>query len=478
MFHRRYRLYASLLLAADVLAGLWGLCLAYYLRYYLVRFAPLEISNFFNPELLPFRDYLLYLLIATPLWVLLLMLTQRYSAVVRLPLGVQAFRVLQFVVAAGFSLGFLTYSFKLLVSRPVFFAFWCFVGLILLLNRVILHWILRSGNINEHSQIKILIAGTDERARQVGRLVESYKMWGYHVVGYLSSEEDQNSSQDLEVVGSLKDLPHLLYEHVVDEIIFAGTQRKNLEEFEELVELCQDLGIRIRVATDFLLNLTSEVSLEYLESLPMLTFSTVPDDTIGILAKRVVDVLVASVLLVGFSPFALITGAFIKLTSSGPIFYTQVRCGLYGRKFKLVKFRTMIEGAEDKLWEIKHLNEMEGPVFKMRNDPRVTPLGRVLRKFSVDELPQVWNVLKGEMSIVGPRAPLLEEVQHYTTKQRRRLSVKPGITCLWQVSGRNDIDFNRWMELDLEYIDNWSFWLDIRIMLKTIPAVFTARGAR
>jgi len=478
MFHRQYRLYANLLLAVDVLAGLWGLYLAYYLRYYLVRFAPLEISSFFNPELLPFRDYLLYFLIAAPLWVLLLRLTQRYSAVVRLPLRVQAFRVLQFVVAAGFSMGFLTYSFKLLVSRPVFFAFWCFAGLILLLNRVILHWILRSGNINEHSQIKILIAGTDERARQVGRVVESYKMWGYHIVGYLSSEEDRESSQDLEVVGSLKDLPHLLHEHVVDEIIFLGSQRKNLEEFEELVELCQDLGIRIRVAADLLLNLTSEVSLEYLENLPMLTFSTVPDDTIGILAKRVMDVLVASVLLVVFSPFSLITGAFIKLTSSGPIFYTQVRCGLYGRKFRLAKFRTMIEGAEDKLWEIKHLNEMKGPVFKMRNDPRVTSLGQVLRKFSIDELPQVWNVLKGEMSIVGPRAPLPEEVQHYTTKQRRRLSVKPGITCLWQVSGRNDIDFNKWMELDLEYIDNWSIWLDIRIMLKTIPAVFTARGAR
>jgi len=478
MFHRQNQLYANLLLAADVLAGLWGLYLAYYLRYYLVRFAPLEISSFFNPELLPFRDYLLYFLIAAPLWVLLLMLTQRYSAVVRLPLGVQAVRVLQFMVAAGFSMGFLTYSFKLLVSRPVFFAFWCFVGLILLLNRLMLHWILVSGNINEHSQIKILIAGTDERARRVGRLVESYKMWGYHIVGYLSSEEGQEPPQDLEVVGSLKELPHLLHEHVVDEIIFLGSQKRNLEEFEELVELCQDLGIRIRVATDFLLHLTSEVSLEYLENLPMLTFSTVPDNTFGILAKRVVDVLVASVLLVVFSPFALITGAFIKWTSSGPIFYRQVRSGLYGRKFTLAKFRTMIEGAEDKLWEIKHLNEMEGPVFKMRNDPRVTPLGRVLRKFSIDEIPQVWNVLKGEMSIVGPRAPLPEEVHHYTTKQRRRLSVKPGITCLWQVSGRNDIDFSRWMELDLEYIDNWSFWLDIRIMLKTIPAVFTARGAR
>jgi exopolysaccharide biosynthesis polyprenyl glycosylphosphotransferase len=478
MFHRQHRLYANLLLAADVLAGLWGLYLAYYLRYYLVRFAPLEISSFFNPELLPFRDYLLYFLIAVPLWALLLMLTQRYSAVLRLPLGVQAFRVLQFLVATGFFMGFLTYSFKLLVSRPVFFAFWVFVGLILLFNRVILHWLLRTGNINEHSQIKILIAGTDDRARRVGQLVESYKMWGYHIVGYLSSEEGQEPPQDLEVIGSLKELPSLLHEHVVDEIIFLGSQRGNLEEFEGLVELCQDLGIRIRVATDFLLNITSEVSLEYLENLPMLTFSTVPEDTIGILAKRVVDVLVALVLLVVFSPFTLITGAFIKLTSSGPMFYRQVRCGLYGRKFELVKFRTMIDGAEDKLWEIKHLNEMGGPVFKMRNDPRVTRLGRVLRKFSIDEIPQAWNVLKGEMSIVGPRAPLLEEVQHYTTKQRRRLSVKPGITCLWQVSGRNDIDFSRWMELDLEYIDTWSFWLDIRIMLRTIPAVFSARGAR
>ncbi len=478
MFHRQHRLYANVLLAADVLAGLWGLYLAYYLRYYLVRFAPLEISSFFNPELLPFRDYLLYFLITAPLWVLLLMLTQRYSAVVRLSLGVQAFRVLQFIVAAGFSMGFLTYSFKLLVSRPVFFAFWCFAGLILLLNRVILHWVLRSGNINEHSQIKILIAGTDERARRVGQVVESYKMWGYHVVGYLSSDDGQKPPQDLEVVGSLKELPRLLHEQVVDEVIFLGSQRRNVEEFEELVELCQDLGIRIRVAADFLLNLSSEVSLEYLENLPMLTFSTVPDDTLGILAKRIMDVLVASILLVVFSPFALITAALIKLTSSGPIFYTQVRCGLYGRKFKLVKFRTMIDGAEDKLWEIKHLNEMGGPVFKMRNDPRVTPLGRLLRKFSIDELPQVWNVLKREMSIVGPRAPLPEEVKHYTTKQRRRLSVKPGITCLWQVSGRNNIDFSRWMELDLEYIDNWSFWLDIRIMLRTIPAVFTARGAR
>jgi lipopolysaccharide/colanic/teichoic acid biosynthesis glycosyltransferase len=174
----------------------------------------------------------------------------------------------------------------------------------------------------------------------------------------------------------------------------------------------------------------------------------------------------------------ILTAIAIKVTSPGPVFYQQIRCGLYGRRFALTKFRTMIDGAEDKLWEIRHLNEMDGPVFKMRDDPRVTPLGKFLRKSSIDELPQLWNVVKGEMSIVGPRAPLLEEVKHYSIPQRRRLSVKPGITCLWQVSGRSDISFQRWMDMDLEYIDNWSVWLDVIIMLKTIPAVFTGKGAR
>ena len=245
-----------------------------------------------------------------------------------------------------------------------------------------------------------------------------------------------------------------------------------------MIRLCGELGVRTRVAAEFFPTSTSRVSLEFLENLPLITFSTVPEHNVGIIAKRMVDFLVAAVMLIVLFPLMLVTAILIKITSPGPVLYRQVRCGLYGRRFRLVKFRTMVDGAEDKLWEIKHLNEMEGPVFKMRNDPRVTAVGRFLRKFSVDELPQVWNVIKGEMSLVGPRAPLLEEVENYATKQRRRLSVKPGITCLWQVSGRNDIDFNEWMELDLQYIDNWSFWLDIRIMLMTIPAVFTGRGAR
>ena len=157
--------------------------------------------------------------------------------------------------------------------------------------------------------------------------------------------------------------------------------------------------------------------------------------------------------------------------------YAQTRCGLNGRRFTLYKFRTMIEGAEEIQQELLHLNEMDGPVFKLKEDPRVTRLGRFLRRFSLDELPQFWNVLRGDMGLVGPRPPIPDEVRRYQRWQRRRLSMKPGLTCLWQISGRNQVDFDRWIRLDLEYIDSWSPWLDMKILLKTVPAVLSGRGA-
>ena len=167
----------------------------------------------------------------------------------------------------------------------------------------------------------------------------------------------------------------------------------------------------------------------------------------------------------------------IKAVYGGTVLYRQTRCGLHGRRFTLFKFRTMVEDAEQQQRHLSHLNEMDGPVFKMKRDPRVTRLGRWLRRLSLDELPQLWNVLKGDMSLVGPRPPVPQEVSAYQRWQRRRLSMRPGLTCLWQIQGRNDLDFDRWMELDLEYIDNWSPLLDIKILAKTIPVVLTGRGA-
>jgi exopolysaccharide biosynthesis polyprenyl glycosylphosphotransferase len=193
--------------------------------------------------------------------------------------------------------------------------------------------------------------------------------------------------------------------------------------------------------------------------------------------KRIGDVVFGTALLILSLPVFILAALAIKLTSKGPILYRQVRCGLDGKPFTFLKFRSMIEGADEKRKDIAHLNEAEEPIFKISSDPRVTPVGRFLRRTSIDELPQLLNVLRGEMSLVGPRPPLPHEVERYNGWQRRRLSMKPGLTCLWQVSGRSTLSFEKWVELDLRYIDHWSPWLDLKIMLRTVPAVASLKGA-
>jgi len=213
--------------------------------------------------------------------------------------------------------------------------------------------------------------------------------------------------------------------------------------------------------------------------LSLLTMGTKPRDEVLLFVRRIVDVVVSALLLVALSPlFALIALA-IKWSSPGVVLFRQIRCGLHGRPFVFLKFRTMREDAEALKPALAEFNEMDGPVFKMTNDPRiVNRLGHFLRRTSLDELPQLWNILRGDMSFVGPRPAVLDEVREYEPWQRRRLSMPPGLTCLWQISGRSDLTFAEWMRLDLEYIDNWSLWLDLKIALKTIPAVLLGRGAK
>ena len=250
-----------------------------------------------------------------------------------------------------------------------------------------------------------------------------------------------------------------------------------LEEFEEAFLLCSELGIRARVALYFP-HMKARVVLEELEGIPLLTFTNTPGAPFPLFLKWFGDIGASALGMALTMPLLPFIAIAIKLGSKGPVLYSQERCGLNGRRFTLYKFRTMYEGADRRLDEVAHLNEVEGPAFKARRDPRVTPVGRVLRRLSLDELPQLFNVLRGDMSLVGPRPPLPEEVERYERWQRRRLSMKPGLTGLWQVSGRAGLDdFSRWTALDLAYIDQWSLWLDLKILLKTIPAVLSTRGA-
>jgi exopolysaccharide biosynthesis polyprenyl glycosylphosphotransferase len=221
------------------------------------------------------------------------------------------------------------------------------------------------------------------------------------------------------------------------------------------------------------------MELHEFDGFPLLSFSTTPTNEALLFVRRILDIILAGFILVIFGPLVMLPAAIlIKLTSSGPVFFKQTRCGLNGRQFVMYKFRSMVTNAEQLRVELEGLNEMDGPVFKSSRDPRITGVGKIIRRRSIDELPQIFNVLRGDMSLVGPRPPLPAEVAKYERWQRRRLSMKPGMTCLWQISGRNEVSFDDWMKLDLTYIDNWSLLLDLKILLKTVPVVLLGRGAK
>lgn len=349
----------------------------------------------------------------------------------------------------------------------------------IVLERRILRYLARYIRKKGYNYRNIMIVGTGRRAREMADVILQNKQWGLRLIGFVTdhSEIKIDTIGKSPVLGVVGDLPRMLQTYIVDELIFA-VSRKRLEELEEIFLLCEEQGIRTRVAINFFPHMIAKVHLEDLHGIPLLTFTTTPYNEALLMAKRIFDILIASTLLTILFPLLVAISILIKLTSEGPIFFSQTRVGLNGRRFTLYKFRSMLKNAEDLKSQVEHLNEMTGPAFKIADDPRTTSIGRFLRRTSLDEFPQLYNVLRGDMSIVGPRPPLPEEVQQYERWQRRRLSMKPGLTCLWQVNGRNKInDFKKWMELDLHYIDNWSLKLDFKIFFKTILVVLAGRGA-
>ncbi|HET7624571.1 MAG TPA: sugar transferase [Verrucomicrobiae bacterium] len=274
-------------------------------------------------------------------------------------------------------------------------------------------------------------------------------------------------------------LAEFLHEHSVNGVILSA-KHSYFEQVEAVIRACELEGIEVWLIADFFSTQISRTSFDDFLGRPVLVFSTTPEASWQSVSKQVVDLFGSFALLVICAIPLLFVALLIRLTSPGPVLFRQQRSGLNGRPFTILKFRTMVTDAEQRKHELASMNEMSGPVFKMTNDPRITPIGKILRKFSIDELPQLFNVLRGEMSLVGPRPlPVAEVKQFNDLAHRRRLSVKPGLTCLWQISGRNEVtDFKDWVRLDLEYIDNWSIWLDLKILWRTIPAVLLGSGAK
>jgi len=325
---------------------------------------------------------------------------------------------------------------------------------------------------------KVLIVGTGNKAKNLAQKIKDNLGWGLDIIGFLSEKDNEtgNNLVGKKVLGSFSDIEETLHNNVVDEVIISVPEDK-FAEARNIFEVCEKEGVQVRLNSDFFGYLAKRVSVDYVYDIPLVSFFTTSQNEWGLYIKRIMDIFISALALLVLSPLFLIIAVLIKATSKGPVFYRWNVVGLNKRPFVSWKFRTMVQNAEELKEKLKEKNEMKGPVFKIKNDPRVTKVGRFLRKFSLDELPQLWSVLKGDISLVGPRPPLQSEVFRFESWHRRKLSMKPGITCLWQVSGRNEIkDFDEWARLDMWYIDHWSLWLDIRILFLTVLTVLKGTG--
>jgi exopolysaccharide biosynthesis polyprenyl glycosylphosphotransferase len=364
-------------------------------------------------------------------------------------------------------------------SRIMIFFFVAISILLLIAFRLAITMLLYYYRSRGYNFQTVLIVGRGEEAKNFAEMVFANIHYGLKILGFLDPEKRQElwRYRDIPCIGQLDDLPAILKEKQVDFVVFA-VPKNFLERIESGLRVCEEMGVRVSIMADFFSVKFAKRRIESFFGFPMICYDPTPGLSFSLILKSFFDKLLATAGIILTSPIMLAAAAAIKLTSSGPIIFRQRRCGLNGRKFTLYKFRSMVRNAEALKKDLMQFNEVDGAAFKMKNDPRITSVGKFLRKTSIDELPQLFNILKGDMSFVGPRPPLVDEVARFDLWQRRKLSMKPGLTCLWQISGRSDVSFEQWMKLDLEYIDNWSLWRDARILARTVPTVLKGTGAR
>ena len=374
----------------------------------------------------------------------------------------------------------MVFIFKLhFVSRSLILAFFLITSSLLIIERWFIVSFFRFLRKKGYNYKNILLVGTGCRAKKFIKLIHKHNEWGLRIIGLIDADKKMlgKTISAKKVIGVLEDIPDVLSQRVVDEVVFI-VPRNWLSMIEKSLLACEIRGIKASIATDFFNMKIAHWASSDLEGIPLLGFRTTIGEEWQLLLKRLFDIILSSIGIIVAFPIFIALSITIRWFYGSPVIFKQVRSGLNGRQFVMYKFRTMVNGAEKKKETLHSLNEMNGPVFKIHNDPRVTKFGKFLRRTSLDELPQLFNVLRGNMSLVGPRPPVPTEVAKYEVWQRRRLSMKPGLTCFWQANGRNNVEFEKWMRMDLEYIDNWSLGLDFKILLKTIPAVLFSIGAR
>jgi len=456
--------------------------LAYFLRQHFRIFYKLDLipsTQVVSGTIASISDYLVVLFVVVSIWCFMLYLNGMYRAMRTRTLFEIAWIILKSSFFAILAFGTVIFLFKLaFVSRMFFVLFVMASVTFLLLEKIavfsIMQYVRRRG-LNYRS---LLIVGTGRRAADFINRIQNHPEWGLKIIGAVDDEPGRGIKkvEDIKIIGTLKDISKILHRHAVDEVIFV-VPRLRLNHIENAVNACETEGIKATIAVDLFDLKIARAHPTDIDGIPLLTFETTVAKEWQLFVKRAMDVVLSGLGIIILSPLLLIVAVLIKLTSSGPVFFKQHRLGLNGRKFVLYKFRTMYKGAQEILSKVENLNEMDGPDFKKKKIHWITPVGRLIRKFSIDEFPQLFNVFVGHMSLIGPRPTVPDEVSLYRSWQRRRFSMKPGITCLWQIRGRNKIGFEEWMKLDLEYLDNWSLWVDFKILIKTIPVVLFGIGA-
>lgn len=496
-----WRLISNIERIADNLLIIAAFFLTYHLRDQVVIAAghiALNVAQEFR-SLGDLQDYFVVLGFALPLFNAALALSGAYRSMRLSTLG-QLFRISAVSGAIVFlCLGAVLYFLKLDLSRSFVGLFCLHAALACFFERIGVLMLLRILRLRGRNYRNVLVVGTGSQARKLYFEIMGQPDLGIRIAGFVSmtvsdpalggagdcpgtSEESAADSPsavyDLpaRVVADRYSFEGALKRFAVDEVLFTEVSH-HFSLVAELAQIAVEEGVGVSLAADLFSLEILKSDIAYFGSIPLLQYRPTPE-TSALVTKRLIDLGVSSLLLLLLSPLMVVTALLIKSGSPGPVFFRQRRVGLNGRIFTLLKFRSMVEDAESMLETLREHNEMRGPVFKMKDDPRVTPLGRFLRRWSIDELPQLINVFRGDMSLVGPRPPLPGEVSSYRRDQRRRLSMRPGLTCIWQVSGRNQIpDFEEWAKLDLEYIDNWSLLNDFKLLLRTIPAVLGGIGA-
>ena len=454
----------------DIFVIIASFFVSFYIR--ALFFTEIEIRAAWN-----LGSYLWFLWLVIPLWIILLLFEKAYFSLERknfreliLPTAKAVFEGLLIILTVLFFA-------KIFAKSRLFFVIF---GLFNISFLLLIRWLISftQGRLF-HKQLfyhSVLMVGAGKNARKLSQFFETHSQWGIRVEGFVKvGDETVNVDKD-RVIGSFKELSFLLRSLPIDWVIFTLPFEKR-ELIMEGIKTCKKLGVLASCPiTDFFPSENTFFSLEVYNNIPLLSFRATTVRKWELLVKGLFDRFFSFFLCILLLPLFVAVAILIKLGSRGPVFFKQVRCGVNGRRFTFYKFRTMVEDAEKRKQEVVHLN-VKKIVFKITNDPRITRIGKILRKTSIDELPQLFNVLKGDMSFVGPRPPIPEEVELYEDWQRRRLSMKPGLTCLWQVKGRAEVDFDEWMKLDLEYIDNWSVGFDIKILCRTVPAILTTKGA-